>query len=185
MNDQEEYIPVEAARAQLGISSAEMSMLLEAGALLARKDPLNETVRWVRAQEVEDAVEHLACYRQEEHERLRRRTSPAGDNASSASREALFFNLSDSDLMTLLLAAVSYFDAERDIYFRDQDNRDHISNRLAAIEKLYLWLKRGVEDGRAVEEIIQEIYEQRPDQNARRAVFMYLMKKARRESKPS
>lgn len=185
MDDQEEYIFVEAAREQLGISPAEMLMLLEAGALPARKDPRNETVRWVRAQEVKDAVEHLAHYRQKEQARIHWRANSASNDINPEPRDGLFFNLSDSDLMMLLLASISYFDAERDIYFRNEDNRDHIFNSLAAVEKLYLLLKMGIEEGRPVEEIIQEIYDQRPDQSARRTVFLYLMRKATRESKPS
>lgn len=110
-----EYIPVEAAREQLGISPREMLMLLEAEALRSRKDPHNETIRWVAAEDVRDAAEHLACYRQEEKERIHQLVSIPEKDSKTESREMSFFTFSDADLMTLLWASVSYFDAERDI----------------------------------------------------------------------
>lgn len=81
--------------------------------------------------------------------------------------------------MTLLLAAVSYFDAERDIYFVAFDERGSFDKTLAVIEKIYIKLKSESQAGHSISEIVTEIYEQQPDQNARREVFLYLMNKAR------
>lgn len=180
-----EYILVEVAREQLGISPREMLMLLEAEALRYHKDPYNETIRWVYAEDVREAVEHLVHYRQvEEERRLRLISIPENTNESDA-KESSFFTFSDTDLMTLLLAAVSYFDAERDIYFVAFDERGSFDKTLAVIEKLYSKLKSESQAGRSISEIVTGIYEQQPDRNARNEVFQYLMQKTRWARKQS
>jgi predicted CopG family antitoxin len=181
--DEMEYIPVEAAREQLGLSPREMLMLLEAGALRSHKDPHNETIRWVSAEDVRDAVEHLARYRQEEKERIHQLVSLPEKDSKTESREMSFFTFSDTDLMTLLWASVSYFDAERDIYFTSPDERGSFDKTLKVIGKIYGRLEREHQAGRSISEIITEIYEQQPNQNARWEVFRYLMRKAQRERK--
>lgn len=93
-----DYIPVEEARRRLGISPGEMAMLLDAGALRFRKGRLDETIKEVYAQDVRDAVEHLAYRRQEEKGRIRRpRVTPESSDETETC-ERSFFNLSDSDL---------------------------------------------------------------------------------------
>jgi hypothetical protein len=182
MNNKE-YIPVEIAREQLGISPREMLMLLEAEALRYRKDPHNETIRWVSAEDVRDAVEHLDRYRQEEKERIHRLTNIPERDSKAEPREFSFFTFSDTDLMTLLWASVSYFDAERDIYFTSSDERGSFDKAMKVIEKIYRRLELESQAGRSLSEIITEIYEQQPNQNARWEVFQYLMHKAQRERK--
>jgi hypothetical protein len=182
MNDKE-YISVEVARERLGISPREMSMLLEAEALRYRKDPHNETIRWVCAEDVRDAVEHLAHYRQEEQERRHQLTNIPERNSKAEPGEFSFFTFSDTDLMTLLWASISYFDAERDIYFTSSDERGSFDKIIKAIEKIYGRLERESQAGRSLSEIVTEIYEQQPNQNARWEVFHYLIHKAQRTSK--
>lgn len=88
--NEEEYILVEVAREQLGISPREMLMLLEAEALRYRRDPYNETVRWVYAKDVRETVEHLVRYRQEEEERRRRLVSIPENANESEGKESSF-----------------------------------------------------------------------------------------------
>lgn len=177
---EQEYIPVETAREQLGISYREMLMLLEADALRYRKDPYNETIRWVFAEDVRAAVEHLESYRQEERERLHRLIAVPEKKSKTESREMSFFTFSDEDLMMLLWACVPYFDAERDIYFRSSDERGDIGNVLKVIERIYNKLEAETKAGRSISEIVEEIAEQKPDQDARNEIFQYLMRKAKR-----
>lgn len=172
---EENFIPVGVARERLGLSPREMLMLLEANALLYFKDPFDKTIRWVHIDAVKDAEEHLTRYRQEEKERLTQYSSPS----ENESREVSFFTISDSDLLTLLLASISYFDAERDIYFRAGDERDNIQKFAAAAVKIYERLEEGIKAGRTVSEIVDELYEKRPDREARDKVFLYLMDKTR------
>lgn len=178
--EDEEYIAVEVARERLGISHREMSLLLEAEALRGRQDSRDGTIRWVRAGDVEDAGAHLARYRREETERIHQLVTtqePAERDASDIS----YFTFSDTDLMMLLLAAVSYFDAERDIYFGAFDERADIGKNLRAISKLYSRLERESKDGRLMSEIVGDIYEQQPDYKSRHEVLRYLMDKARQD----
>jgi hypothetical protein len=184
MNEQE-YIPIEMARERLGISPKEMLMLLEAEALRYRKDPHNETIRWVSAEDVRDAVEHLDRYRQEEQERRHQLTNIPERDSKAEPRESSFFTFSDTDLMTLLWASISYFDAERDIYFTSSDERGSFDKSIKVIGKICGRLERESQAGRSLSEIITEIYEQQPNQNARWEVFRYLMHKAQRERKQS
>jgi predicted CopG family antitoxin len=177
---EQEYMPVDAAREQLGISPREMLMLLEAEALRYRKDPYNETIRWVCAEDVRDAFEHLESYRQEERERIHRLVSIPERESKTETREMAFFTFSDEDLVTLLWASVPYFDAERDIYFRSADERGSMGNVLKVIEKIYSKLLKEIKAGRSISEIVEEIAEQKPDQDARTEVFQYLMRKAKR-----
>jgi hypothetical protein len=179
----EEYIPVDVAREQLGVSPREMLMLLEAEALRYRKDSYNETVKWVYAEDVREAVEHLARYRQEEEERRRRLISIPENANESEAKESSFFTFSDTDLMTLLLASVSYFDAERDIYFRAFDERSNIGRTITAISKIYGKLEQEIKAGRSISEVVMEIYEQQPSIDSRNAVFSYLMNKVRQNRK--
>src|SRR5690349_14294977 len=132
MEDQE-YIPVEVAREKLGISPREMLMLLEAEALRYRKDPYNETIRWVSAADVMDAVEYLARYRQAEKERINQLVSVSDLGSKAETREMSFFTLSEADLTMLLWASVPYFDAERDIYFRGLDERGSFDKTLKVV----------------------------------------------------
>ncbi len=173
------YMAVEVARECLGISHWEMSLLLEAGALRGRKGDLDETIRWVCAEDVEDAGTHLAHYRQEEKERLQQLTATQEPNTERDAADISYFTFSDTDLMMLLLAAISYFDAERDIYFGAFDERADIGKNLRAISKLYSRLESESKAGRPVSEIVGEIYEQQPDHKSRHEVFRYLMDKAR------
>lgn len=177
---EQEYIPVETAREQLGISPREMLMLLEAKALRYRKDPYNETIRWVSAEDVRDAVEHLESYRQEERERIHRLVSIPKKESKTESREMSFFTFSDEDLVTLLWASVPYFDAERDIYFRSEDARGSIGKTVKVVERIYSKLEKETKAGRSISEIVEEITQQKPDQDARNEVFQYLMRKAKR-----
>jgi hypothetical protein len=179
--DEEKYMPVEKAREQLGISPKEMSMLLEAHALRSRKDPHNETIRWVSTEDVRDAAEHLARYRQEEKERIHQLVSIPEKDSKTESREPSFFTFSDTDLMTLLWASVPYFDAERDIYFRASDERGSFDKTLKVVGRIYSKLEKETKAGRPISEIVEEIVEQKPDQDVRNAVFHYLMSKARRK----
>ena len=178
--DEQEYIAVEAAREQLGISPREMLMLLEAETLRYRKDPYNEAIRWVCAEDVRDAVEHLESYRQEERERIHRLVSIPEKESKTESREMSFFTFSDEDLVTLLWASVPYFDAERDIYFKVSDERGSVGNVLKVIERIYSKLEVATKAGRSISEIVEEIAQQKPDQDARNEVFQYLMRKAKR-----
>ena len=178
--DKQEYITVEAAREHLGISPREMLMLLEANALRYRKDPHNETIRWVCAEDVREAVEHLESYRQEERERLHRLLSISEKESNTESRETPFFTFSDEDLMTLLWAVVPYFDAERDIYFRSEDERGSTGKTMKVIERIYSKLEKETKEGRSISEIVEEIAQEKPDQDVRNEVFQYLMRKAKR-----
>lgn len=184
--DEGEYIPVESARVQLGISPREMLMLLEAKALRYRKDPYNDSIRWVSAEDVRDAVEHLARFRQEEKERRHQLFGASTEEESQTeARETLLFTFSQGDLMLLLWASVSYFDAERDIYFRAFDERGSFDKSLQVAIRLHGKLERETKAGRSISEIVEEIYEQKPDDIARSEVFQYLMNKTKRERKPS
>jgi hypothetical protein len=176
---EQEYIPIEEAREQLGISPREMLMLLEANALRYRKNPHNETIRWVCAEDVRDAVGRLETYRQEERERLRQLVSIAEMEGNTEAREMSFFTFSDQDLVALLWAIIPYFDAERDIYFRSEDERGSIVKILKVIERIYSKLEKETKSGRSISEIVEDIARQKPDQDARNEVFQYLMRKAR------
>ena len=181
--DEQEYIAVEVAREQLGISPREMLMLLEAEALRYRKDPYNETIRWVCTEDVREAVEYLKSYRQEERERLHRLLSISEKESNTESREMSFFTFSDADLMTLLWAVVPYFDVERDIYFRSEDERGSVGKIMKVIERIYSKLERETKAGRSISEIVEEIAQQKPDWDARDEVFQYLIGKASRTRK--
>src|SRR5947209_5327263 len=180
----DEFIPVEMARQQLGISPREMLMLLEAEALRSRKDPYNETIRWVSAEDVRDAMEHLLRFRKEENERKHQLIGIGPEQESQAeSREISYFTFSDADLTLLLWASVPYFDAERDIYFIGLDKHDSILKTFRVVGRLYSKLEKETKAGRSISEIVEEIAEQKPDQDARNEVFQYLMHKAKRERK--
>jgi hypothetical protein len=178
---EENFIPVGVARERLGLSPREMLMLLEADALHYFQDPFDKTIRWVHIDAIRDAEEHLTKYRQEEKERLARFSSPS----ENESREVSFFTISDTDLLTLLLASISYFDAERDIYFRAGDERDNILKFGAAAVKIYERLEEGTKAGHTISEIVDELYEKRPDREARDKVFLYLIDTARQKKKQS
>lgn len=188
---EQEYIPVESAREQMCVSPSEMLMLLEAGALRCRKDRSNGTVKEVSAEDVRGVTEYLTRFRQEKRERLMRLFPPsvdggkAEDGGEAEAREVYYFNISDTDLLTLLLAAVSYFDAERDLYFMWPDERGTISDHAKVASKLYGRLEEESRAGRPLSEIVEDIYEQRPDQDARRAVYRYLMSKVEAPGKGS
>jgi predicted CopG family antitoxin len=177
----DDYISVEAARKQLGISPREMFMLLEAEALRYRKDPYNETIRWVSAEDVGEAVEYLASYRQSERERKHQLFSIPEKESQTEAREMSYFTFSEADLTLLLWASVPYFDAERDIYFGGIDEHGSVLKTLSVVERLYSKLEKETKAGRSISEIVEEIAEQKPDQDTRNEVFQYLMRKARRE----
>jgi predicted CopG family antitoxin len=180
----DDYISVEAARRQLGISPREMFMLLEAEALRSRKDPDNETIRWVSAEDVREATEYLSHFRQEAQERrhLMLGTLTESENQTE-SREISYFTFSDADLTLLLWASVPYFDAKRDIYFGGVDQHSSAMKTLSVVEQLYSKLEKETKAGRSISEIVEEIAEQKPDQDARNEVFQYLINKASRMRK--
>lgn len=91
----------------------------------------------------------------------------------------MYFTFSDTDLVTLLVAAAPYFDVERDIYFKAFEERGSFDKIARVIERIYSRLERDRQVGRSISEIVTEIYEQRPDQDARRAVYLYLIRKAK------
>jgi hypothetical protein len=91
----------------------------------------------------------------------------------------VYFTFSDTDLVTLLVAAAPYFDVERDIYFKAFEERGSFDKIARVIERIYSRLERDRQVGRSISEIVTEIYEQRPDQDARRAVYLYLIRKAK------
>lgn len=174
---EQEYIPVELAREQMSISPGEMMMMLDAGALRCRKDRFNQTVTDVCAEDVREAAERLTRFRQEERERMRRIMPPSKDDKEPEPREVYYFNIADSDLLTLLLAAVSYFDAERDLYFVWPDERGSLYSHGKVAASLYGRLEKESKAGRPLSEIVEDIFERRPDQQARSAVCRYLMDK--------
>jgi hypothetical protein len=182
---EQDYMPVETARERMGVSPGEMLMLLEAGALRYRKDQFDETVTEVCVEDVADAVEHLTRHRQKEKEWRRRLSmdSHGGQEVKEdETRESYSFTFADSDLLLLLFAAVSYFDAERDIYIVSGGRAD-TTKALKAAGKVYSILERECRAGRAMSEIVEEIYKQQPDRGARAAVFTYLMDKARKSKR--
>jgi hypothetical protein len=178
--DSEEYIPVEAARIQLGIGRRDMASLLEAGALRYRKHPHNRTIRWVSAEDVRDAVEHLTNYRQEREAWIDRYIPTLEVDQQTETNDKPVFQLSASDLMTLLLAAIDYFDAERDIYFDHDDKRNDLHNTMTVIERLYLLLEKA-QNSDSLPEMVAKIYRERPDERVRGTVILYLMNKARQK----
>lgn len=182
MSDQE-FMPVEAARELMCVGPGEMLMLLEAGVLRYRKDQLSGAVKEIRAEDVSEVVEYLTRRRQEEKERLRRPTASSGDGGEAEAREVYYFNLSDSDLLTLLLAVASYLDAERDLYFVMPDERGSLLSHLEVVSRLYGRLERESRAGRPLSEIVEDIFERRPDQKARSAVFTYLMDRVKASGK--
>jgi hypothetical protein len=180
MEDQE-YIAVETAREQLGIGPKHMSMLLQAEALRYRTDPLDGLIKWVCAADVKDALEHLAGHKQEEED-LRRISFPASlheNKAHGRDDKLTSFTLTDSDLVTLLLATASYFDAERDIYFSRYDDRGAVTKTLAVVDRIYSRLLKGNAAGSNISDIVMEIYRNRPDEHTLEMVFLYLMSKAK------
>jgi hypothetical protein len=179
--DELDYFSVEEARQMLSVSPRDMATLLEAGALRSLKDRHDRTVRWVLAEDVQDAFLHLNAYRLEEKRRLSRPIGGPEKKAQADSREVSYYTFADSDFATLLLALVSYFDAERDIYFGWQDGRDNITKIVDVVSKILLKLDEGSKAGRPVSEIVEEIFDLRPDPKSRNEVFQYLMKKARQE----
>lgn len=180
---EQEYIPVELAREQMSISPGEMLTLLDSGALRCRKDRFNRTVTEVCAEDVCEAVEYLTRFRQEERERMRRLMPRSKDSKEAEPREVYYFNITDGDLLTLLLAAVSYFDAERDLYFVWPDERGSLHSHAKVASRLYGKLEKESKSGRPLSEIVEEIFERRPDQPARSAVYGYLMDKVKASKK--
>ena len=169
------------ARQQLGLGYKDMALLLEAQALRFRRDPSDQTIQSVLAQDVRDAVAHLARYREEEKQRLHSLfpTTASDVQQESETDEGSLFTFSASDLGTLLMALVSYFDAERDVYFGLSDDRGDIGKTVKVASRIYAWLERDSQAGRPLSETVAEIYEQCPDERARGEVFLYLMDKAR------
>ena len=104
-------------------------------------------------------------------------TLTASENQTK-SRERSYFIFSDADLTLLLWASVPYFDAKRDIYFRGSDQHSSAMKTLSVVEQLYCKLEKETKAGRSISEIVEEIAEQKPDQDARNEVFQYLMRKA-------
>lgn len=176
----QQYIPVDEARQLLGLGYKDMARLLEACALRFHRDSRDQTIQWVLAEDVQDAVGYQARQRYEEEQRLCRLFSDKGDDkqAESEADQEPIFTFSASDLGTFLLAAVCYFDAERDIYFGGSDERGDIGKTVKVIGLLYTWLEGENKAGRSISEIVMDIYSQRPDERARDDVFLYLIKKA-------
>jgi len=179
--DEQDYLSVEEARETLGVSPREMSMLLEAEALRSRKDQHDRTIRWVLATDVNDAYLHLNIYRQEEKRRLSQPLGGSEKKGQTEPRVISYYTFSDTDFTTLLMSLVSYFDAERDIYFGWQDARANLTKITDVISKIYGRLEEGSKAGRSISEIVEEIYDHQPDPQSRNEVFQYLMQKARRE----
>jgi hypothetical protein len=174
----DEYIPVETARRQLGISPREMFMLLEAEALRYRKDPDNETIRWISAEDVRETLEHLSRFRQEEKERRHLMLGTLTESKDQTeSRERSYFTFSDADLTLLLWASVPYFDAKRDIYLGGVDQHSSAMKTLSVVEQLCCKLEKETKAGRSISEIVEEIAEQKPDKDARDEILKYLMRK--------
>lgn len=171
--DEPEYISVAAAREQLGLSPKEMSTLTTSGALRVCVDPSHESISRVASADVAAAVAHLVRYRQAEKMRLFHFALCDGDDQHIEPTRTQFFTLSEADLMTLLLASVSYFDAERNLSFSVVDALDHFGASISVAEKMCGKLQRGSAQGRAIPEIIMEIYEQQPSQQVRQAVCRY------------
>src|SRR5215217_2881041 len=178
--DEQDYLSVEEAREMLGVSPREMAMLLEAEALRSRKDPHDRTIRWVLVEDVKDAFQHLNLYRLEEKRRLSRPIGGSEKKGQTEPREISYYTFADRDFTTLLMALVSYFDAERDIYFGWLDARANINKIVDVISKIYGRLEEGSKAGRPISEIVEEIYDRQPDPKSRNEVFQYLMQKARR-----
>jgi hypothetical protein len=176
--DEQDYLSAEEARQMLSVSPGEMATLLDAGALRSLKDRHDRTIRWVLAEDVNDAYLHLNVYRLEEKRRLSR---PIGDPEKSQAepREVSYYTFADSDFATLMMALVSYFDAERDIYFGWQDGRDNITKIVDVVSKILQRLDEGSKAGHSISEIVEEIYDLQPDPKSRNEVFQYLMQKAR------
>jgi hypothetical protein len=182
--DHEEYISVETARKRLGIGHRDMALLLEANALHYRKDPRSQSIRLVSAEDVSEALKHLARYRQEREEWSERYIRIPEDDEPTETSDSPIFQLSASDLMTLLLAAIDYFDAERDIYFDYNDERNNLHNTISVIERLYLLLEKAQTSG-SVSEMVAKIYRERPNDRVRGEIFLYLMNRARQKRKSS
>jgi hypothetical protein len=172
-----DYIPVDEARQQLGLGYKDMALLLEAQALRFRRGPSDQTIQSVLAQDVRDAITHLARYREEERQRLHSLfpTTARDMQQESETDEGSLFTFSASDLGTLLMALVSYFDAERDVYLGLSDDRGDIGKPVTVVSRIYTWLERDSQAGRPLSETVAEIYEQSPDEKARGEVFLYLM----------
>lgn len=182
MSDQE-FMPVEAARELMCVGPGEMLMLLEAGALRYRKDQFSGAVKEISAEDVNEVVGYLTRREQEEKKLLSRPSPPPGNGGATEAREVYYFNLSDSDLLTLLLAVASYLDAERDLYFVMPDERGSLLGHLKVVSRLYERLERESRAGCPLSEIVEDIFERRPDQKARSAVFTYLMDRAKASGK--
>lgn len=181
-----EYISVDEARQQLGLGYKDMAVLLEAQALRFRRDSRDQTIQWVLAEDVRDAITYLTRYREEEKKRLNSLfPTPVTENQEeeTESNEGPFFTFSPTDLGTLLMALVSYFDAERDVYLGLLDDRGDISKTVKVLSRIYTWLERDAQAGRPLSETVEEIYELRPDERARREVFLYLLNKTRPRKK--
>jgi hypothetical protein len=178
--DEWEYISVDEARQQLGLGYKDMAVLLEAQALRFRRDVRDQTIQWVLAEDVRDAVAYLTRYREEEKQRLNSLfpTEAKNKHQESETEEGPLFTFSATDLGTFLMALVSYFDAERDVYL-EFDDRGNIEKPVRVLSRIYTWLERDAQAGRPLTETVEEIYEQRPDERARGMVFLYLMNKAR------
>ena len=179
--DEQDYFSVEESRQMLSVSPGEMATLLEAEALRSLKDQHDRTIRWVLAEDVNDAYLHLNVYRLEEKRRLSRPIGGSEKKGQTEPREVSYYTFADSDFATLLLALVSYFDAERDIYFGWQDGRDNITKIVDVVSKILLKLEEGSKAGRTISEIVEEIYDLQPNPRSRNEVFQYLLQKARRE----
>lgn len=147
-----------------------------------RRDPSDQTIQSVLAQDVRGALAHLSRFREEEKQRLHSSfpTTAKDKQQESETDAGTLFTFSASDLGTLLMAMLSYFDAERDVYLDLSDDRSDIGKPVTVVSRIYTWLERDSQAGRPLSETVAEIYEQRPDERARGEVFLYLMDKARR-----
>jgi hypothetical protein len=179
--DEQDYVSVEEARQMLNISPTEMATLLDAEALRSLKDRHDRSIRWILADDVNDAFLHLNVYRIEEKRRLSRPIGGSEKKGQAEPREVSYYTFADSDFATLLMALVSYFDAERDIYFGWQDGRDNITKIVDVVSKILLRLEEGSKAGRSISEIVEEIFHLRPDAKSRNEVFQYLMRKVGRD----
>ena len=172
--DGQQYISVDEARQLLGLGYKDMARLLEARALRFRRDLREQTIQWILAEDVQDAIGYRERQRYEERQR---RSELLSDDRG----EEAHYTFLASDLTALLLAAVCYFDAERDIYLGGFDERGDINKTVQAVFRIYTWLERESKAGRSISEIVMEIYEQRPDERARYDIFFYLMNKTKRK----
>ncbi len=70
-------------------------------------------------------------------------------------------------------------------YFGAFDERADMGKNLRAVSKLYSQLERESKAGRAMSEIVGDIYERQPDHKSRNEVLRYLMDKARQDRNQS